>query len=65
MGSAVGRFGGHGNDGWILEVADEEGASTVWDDLFLTDQATLEEVLNTIEEEGIHSFLRPPGSKLH
>ncbi len=46
-----------GNDGWILEVVDEEGASTVWDNSFPTDQAALKEVLNTIEAEGIHSFL--------
>jgi hypothetical protein len=26
-----------GSEGWSLEVIDEEGASTVWDDLFATD----------------------------
>ena len=54
-----------GNYGWILEVVDEEDASTIWDNSFLTDQAALEEVMNTIEEEGIQSFLRSPEAKLH
>ena len=26
-----------GDSGWSLEVIDQEGASTVWDDLFATD----------------------------
>ena len=43
-------------DVWALEVVDEEGASTVWDDLFDTDQAALNEVLKTIEEEGLSAF---------
>ena len=54
-----------GKYGWILEVVDEEDASTVWDDSFLTDQAALEAVMNVIEEEGIYSFLRSPDQKLH
>ena len=54
-----------GNYGWILEVVDEEDASTIWDNSFLTDQAALEEVMNTVEEEGIQSFLRSPEAKLH
>jgi hypothetical protein len=41
---------------WALEVVDEEGTSTVWDDLFETDQAALDEVLRTIEEEGLSAF---------
>jgi hypothetical protein len=53
------------NYGWILEVVDEEDASTVWDSSFLTDQAALEEVMRIIEEDGISSFLRPPESQLH
>ena len=38
---------------WSLEVVDETGTSTVWDDLFPTDQAALDEALKTIREEGI------------
>ena len=53
------------NDGWNLEVVDKEDASTVWDELFETDQAALDEVMRTIEEEGISVFLRPPDDELH
>jgi len=38
-------------------VVDETGTSTVWDDLFPTDQAALAEALQTIREEGIGTFL--------
>jgi hypothetical protein len=41
---------------WALEVVDEEGTSTVWDDQFETDQAALDEVLGTIEKEGLSAF---------
>ena len=41
---------------WSLEVVDEDGTSTVWDDLFGTDQAALDEVLKTIKEEGLSAF---------
>jgi uncharacterized protein len=48
-----------GKAGWLLEVVDEFGNSTVWDDSFLTDQAALAQALNTIEREGITSVLGP------
>jgi hypothetical protein len=35
-----------GKDGWLLEVVDEFGNSTVWDESFLTDDAALAEALN-------------------
>ena len=41
---------------WSLEVVDEDGTSTVWDDLFDTDQAALVEVLKAIKEEGLSAF---------
>ena len=41
---------------WSLEIVDEEGTSTVWDDLFPSDQAALDEALKTIEEEGLSGF---------
>jgi uncharacterized protein len=49
----------HGADDakWLLEVVDHEGGSTVWDETFETDKAALEEVLLTIENEGIETFL--------
>lgn len=42
---------------WILEVVDEAGTSTVWDDPFETDKAALEAAFLAIEEEGIASFV--------
>jgi uncharacterized protein len=46
-----------GNAGWLLEVVDEFGNSTVWDESFPTDHAALTEALNTIATEGILSLL--------
>ena len=46
------------NDFWTLEVVDEIGGSTVWDDKFRTDEAALKEALNTIEEDGLGSFMQ-------
>jgi len=43
--------------GWILEVVDEFGNSTVWDDEFDTDAAALDEAKATIRDEGIHSLI--------
>ena len=48
----------------MLEVVDQEGTSTVWDDLFPTEEEALAEALNTIETEGIGCFLRDPSSYL-
>jgi uncharacterized protein len=42
---------------WVLEVVDERGTSTVWDDLFETDKLALEEALMRLETEGIGSFI--------
>lgn len=42
---------------WTLEVVDEEGTSTVWDDPFETDKAALETAFLAIEEEGVASFV--------
>ena len=47
--------GDHG--GWILEVVDEFGNSTVWDDEFPSDHAALEQAKTTIDEEGIESLI--------
>lgn len=43
--------------GWILEVVDEFGTSTVWDDEFDTDVAALDEAKATIRDEGIDSLI--------
>lgn len=37
-----------GNAGWLLEVVDEFGNSTVWDESFPTDHPALTEALNTM-----------------
>ena len=44
---------------WTLEVVDASNNSTVWDDLFATDQAALDEGLRTIREDGIESLVGP------
>lgn len=58
------RFKGT-NDPSTLEVVDQEDASTVWDETFATEQAALDEVMRTIEEDGISVFLHPPDDQLH
>jgi hypothetical protein len=50
---------------WSLEVVDDEGASTVWEDTFATEQDALNEVFQTIAVDGMSSFLRQPDRKLH
>lgn len=46
-----------GEGGWLLEIVDEFGNSTVWDEAFPTDSAALAEALNTIDDEGIASVI--------
>jgi uncharacterized protein len=50
---------GDGVSGWILEVVDEFGNSTVWNESFPTDRVALTEALSTIETEGIASLIGP------
>lgn len=45
-------YRGGGSD-WHLEVVDEVGNSTVWEDQFPTDSGALEEARRTIREEGL------------
>jgi uncharacterized protein len=42
---------------WILEIEDELGTSTVWDDRFETDTAALAAAFEAIEAEGIRAFV--------
>jgi hypothetical protein len=42
---------------WSLEVVDEHNNSTVWDDLFATDEEALAEALQDLKDEGIHAFI--------
>ncbi len=58
-------YRGKGEKGWLLEVVDQEGGSTCWDDLFPTDRAALQEALDTIANEGIASFMLKAKHGLH
>lgn len=58
-------YRGEDDPGWILEVVDQEGASTIWDDMFSTDKEALDAVLLTIEREGITCFLVDPKAIRH
>ena len=42
--------------GWTLEVIDDEGTSTVWDEAFETDKAAHNCLIETIQKEGITAF---------
>ena len=42
---------------WMLEVVNAAGTSTVWDDLFPSDDAANEEFLRTVAGEGRAAFL--------
>ena len=46
------------NEGWSLEVVDQDDNSSVWSELFLTDKDAYTEFYRTLEAEGIHSFLK-------
>jgi uncharacterized protein len=42
---------------WILEIQDELGTSTVWDESFDTDTAALDAAFIALEAEGVHDFV--------
>jgi len=48
---------------WALEVEDEFGNSTVWDDTFKTEAAALTEAKKAILEDGIKSLIGPDSGK--
>ena len=58
-------FRSEGEPEWTLEVVDQDGASTVWEDTFETEQDALNEVFQTIAADGMSSFVRQPGNTLH
>ena len=49
--------------GWILEVVDEYGNSTVWDDAFESERHALDVALETIDKEGIAALIGEPSQK--
>ena len=58
-------YRGEDDAGWILEVVDHAGGSTVWDEAFGSDRAALDEALRTIAREGISSFAEDEPQTLH
>ena len=50
---------------WVLEVVDDEDASTVWEDQFATDQAAHEVFLATVESEGLAQVISAEPTTLH
>jgi hypothetical protein len=52
-------------EGWSLEVVDHEGASTVWNETFPTDQDAYREFYRTLETQGIRTFLEGNPSREH
>jgi hypothetical protein len=42
---------------WSLEVVTADGASTVWDEQFASDEEAYAEFERTVSEEGIRTFL--------
>lgn len=42
---------------WTLEVVDEKGTSTVWEEPFPSDREALDEVYRTLREQGAEVFL--------
>ena len=49
------RLAGRG-ESWSLEVIDQEGGSTVWDEPFANDEDAYAEFTRTLETDGIRSF---------
>jgi len=56
---------GEDESGWILEVIDEDNASTIWYEPFDTDQDALDAVMTVIEHDGIRSFLDGECEDMH
>ena len=43
-------------EGWSLEVVNQHGTSTVWDDLFATEEDAWDAFVGTVDEEGAQAF---------
>lgn len=43
--------------GWAIEVINQLGTSTVWNELFDTDDAAFAEFRRTVDEDGMKEFL--------
>jgi hypothetical protein len=51
-------------DGWSLEVVDEEGGSTIWEELFATDAAAMAEFIEGLDELGLAKLIEPEGDDI-
>jgi hypothetical protein len=51
-------------EGWWLELVDEEGSSTVWEELFATDAAALAEFTEGVDELGLAKLIEPDGDDI-
>ena len=58
-------YRGEDETGWLLEIVDHLGGSTVWNETFPSDEAALAEAMETIEQDGIASFAEDRPSLLH
>lgn len=47
------------SEGWTLELVDEDGGSTVWEEMFATDAAALAEFNEALEELGLAKLIEP------
>jgi hypothetical protein len=47
-----------GGEGWSLELVDEENNSTVWEELFTTDEAAWREFEAGVKEIGLAALLQ-------
>jgi uncharacterized protein len=52
-----------GTSDWSLEIVDENGNSTVWDDLFGSDRDAITEAKKAILEEPAETFIGPADGK--
>lgn len=50
---------------WVLEVVDHLGGSTLWDQLFPTDEVAYNAATTVIENQGIASFTSSESRNLH
>lgn len=48
-----------GSDSWTLELVDEDGSSTIWEEQFPTDAAAFAEFTEGLEELGLSALLEP------
>ena len=48
-----------GTDGWTLEIIDETGGSTVWEENFATDAEAMAEFVDGVEQLGLAKLIDP------